>query len=84
MRVVADTVPNETEIYDNTLTDGMVYVGVPGDVDSNHVVNMLDLYNVALHFGASFGNPNYAANCDIDDNGIINMLDLYISATHYG
>jgi len=84
MRVVADTVPGEIEIYDNTLTDGMVYVGVPGDVDSNHVVNMLDLYNVALHFGASFGNPNYAANCDIDDNGIINMLDLYISATHYG
>jgi len=82
---IATPVPGETDVADNTFVDGNIYVGTPGDVDGNHIVNMLDLYNVALSFGktAPYATPQIA-NCDIDGNGIVNMLDLYIAATHFG
>jgi hypothetical protein len=68
--------------YDHLMN--WVLVTVPGDVDGNRIVNMIDLYNIAIHFGTSNGQPGYVANYDIEDNSIINMLDLYIAATHFG
>jgi PKD repeat protein len=58
---------------------------IPGDVNADGIVNMLDLYKIALNYGktAPYDTPEIA-NCDIDSNGIINMLDLYIAAIHYG
>jgi len=81
----ASPVVDETDIEDNTFTDGDVKVGTPGNVDGNSIVNMLDLYMVSLNYGKTtpYATPEIA-NCDIDWNGIINMLDLYIAATHYG
>lgn len=80
----AEPVPGETNTLDNNQTDGNVYVGVPGDVDGNHKVNMLDLYYIALHFGARIGQPDYVSNYDVDGDGIINMIDLYIAALSFG
>jgi hypothetical protein len=80
----AEPVTGETYTLDNNVTAGVVYVGVPGDVDGNHIVNMLDLYKIALRFGAARYQPYYVPEYDIEDNGIINMLDLYIAATHFG
>jgi len=84
IKAYAEPVQGEAETEDNTLVDGLVYVGVPGDVDASGLVNMLDLYNIALHYGTTIGNPNYIANYDINCDGIINMLDLYIAAIHFG
>jgi len=83
--VTADAVTGETETADNNSTDTFIYVAIPGDVDGSSKVNMLDLYNIALHYGrhAPYGSP-HIANCDIDDNDVINMIDLYIAAIHYG
>jgi len=81
--VCAQAVPNETDIQDNNLT-AHIHIGVPGDVDGNNIVNMTDLYSIALHFGGTRGASNYVANFDIEDNGIFNMLDLYAAALHYG
>ena len=77
-------VPGETDIDDNTLVDGWIYIGIPGDVDVNGLVNMLDLYNIALHYGSTTADPEYVPNYDINSDDIINMLDLYIAAIHYG
>jgi hypothetical protein len=81
----AEPVLGEVYTVDNNMTDGTVQIGIPGDVDGNHRVNMLDLYNIALNFGKSapYASPQIA-NCDIDDNGMINMLDLYVAALHFG
>jgi len=73
----------EMDLTDNCFVCG-VYVGIPGDVDGNGIVNMFDLYYVASHFGASIGQPEYIANYDVDSNSIINMLDLWITARHFG
>lgn len=81
----ADAVLGEADVLNNNMTDGTVQVGIPGDVDGNHRVNMLDLYYIALNFGknAPYESPEIA-NCDIDNNGSINMLDLYIAAVKFG
>jgi len=82
---VIEQVPGETDTSDNLLVDGTIYVGTPGNVDGNSIVNMLDLYYVSLNFGRNAPYASYAiANCDIDNNGIVNMLDLYIAAIHFG
>jgi hypothetical protein len=73
----------ETDTSDNSFVCA-VAIGVIGDVDNNGVVNMLDIYNIALRFGAIVGQAHYISNYDIDDNGIVNMLDLYVAAVHFG
>jgi hypothetical protein len=80
----ATPVPGETYTANNNYTDGVVCVGVPGDVDGNGLVNMIDLYKIALCFGSCPGTPSYDPNCDVDGNGLINMMDLYIAALYYG
>ncbi|MEM4703555.1 MAG: M14 family zinc carboxypeptidase [Candidatus Bathyarchaeia archaeon] len=84
LKAVADTVFAEKDTGDNSFDDGTVHVGAVGDVDGNKIVNMLDLYKIAVKYGAVIGQPLYVPNYDIDDNGIINMLDIYIAATHFG
>jgi hypothetical protein len=84
LKAVADTVPNETDITDNVFIDGMISVLVPGDVNGDGIVSMIDLYLQALHFGAQKDTANYVVNYDINDDGIINMIDLWTAATHYG
>jgi thermitase len=80
----ATPVDSETFTEDNTFVNGEVYVAVPGDVDGNRIVNMLDLYKIALIFGAIEGDSKYVAVYDVDGNGRINMLDLYIAALNFG
>jgi hypothetical protein len=78
-------VSGETDTADNYLSDGVIYVSVPGDIDENHWVSMLDLYYIALNFGktAPYTTPQIAS-CDIDSNGWINMLDLCVAAVRFG
>ncbi|MEM4703855.1 MAG: hypothetical protein QXJ02_02150 [Candidatus Bathyarchaeia archaeon] len=80
----AHPVSGETDLSDNNCTGTSIRVVVPGNVDSNGIVNMLDLYRVALVFGKTIGMPGYDPNADIDDNHMINMLDLYITALNFG
>jgi len=56
----------------------------PWDVDGNGLVNMIDLYLVALHYGETPEDPNWDYHMDVDRNNIINMIDLYIVAIHFG
>jgi parallel beta-helix repeat protein len=85
--ISAYTTPVDGETYtvDNTFVDGIVRVAaMQGDVNGDGKVNMIDLYTIALHYGANAGEPNYLESCDIDSNGKINMLDLYIAALNFG
>lgn len=85
LAAVANLVAGETNTTNNTFIDSWVYVGIAGDVDGNHKVDMSDLYLVALNFGrrAPYETPQ-RANCDINNDGVIGMFDLYIVAVHYG
>lgn len=56
----------------------------PWDVDGNGLVNMIDLYIVALHYGETPEDPNWDPRADVDGNNLVNMIDLYIVAIHFG
>lgn len=81
----ADNVTGETDLADNTMAStSMVYVGIPGDVNGDHEVNMRDIAPICRFFGSVLGGPRYAATYDITNNGIIDMKDISIAARNYG
>jgi hypothetical protein len=78
---VSDTVPYETDTSDNILSNGVVMVTIPGDVDVDGDVDSNDLYILATTFGTSPpGDPSY----DINQDGVIDVRDLYILGRNYG
>ena len=81
----ATTVSGETDITDNSYTDGTVRVNMAGDVAPEYgSVDIVDLVYVAIHFGAEKGQLEYEPNADINDDGIINIVDIVIVAIHFG
>jgi hypothetical protein len=76
-------VPGETDTADNNMTGGSVLVTIPGDVDGNGNVNVLDAIDLSNSFGKSTGQTGFNANADFDDNGIVNILDAITLANHY-
>ena len=84
----AAPVRGETDTTDNTLTDGWVYVSVPGDITGptpgvpDGIVNMRDIGYICNHFGTTPTSPNWNPNCDVTGptkgvpDGIVNMRDI--------
>lgn len=81
---VTDTVPGETFTFDNTLFKGWVLVTLPGDVDSNRIVDIFDIVLMASVYGMEKQNVQYDPNCDIDDDSDIDIFDIVAAAVHYG
>jgi len=74
----------ETDILDNNMTDGIVYVGIPGDVNADGKVNVKDIFAVAKAFGSELGQPRYDPNLDINNDGKINVKDIFTTARNFG
>jgi len=84
IKAVADTVPGETDTIDNTYIDGVVKVVIPGDVDGDGRVNILDAIKLAGAFGSKQGDGNWNPNADINGDGRVNILDAIMLAGHFG
>jgi len=92
IKAVADTVPSETDTTDNTLINGWVFVSIPGDVNADQTVNILDCIMLANHFGHTNGNGHTPStkewmaclNSDINCDLKVNILDCIILAGHFG
>jgi peptide/nickel transport system substrate-binding protein len=54
------------------------------DVNLDGIVDIADIYIVALAYGATPEQPKYTPNVDINYDGIIDIADIYIAALHYG
>jgi peptide/nickel transport system substrate-binding protein len=76
-------VENETGASDNLLAGVSVFVTIPGDVDGNGWVNVLDAIDLSNSFGKSIGQAGFNPNADFDDNGVLNILDAITLANHY-
>jgi hypothetical protein len=83
IKAYATPVPGETDISHNTLVDGIITVTIPGDVDGNHVVNIIDVVKITSIYASKQGNPLFNANSDIDNDGQITILDVVICTSHY-
>jgi parallel beta-helix repeat protein len=74
----------ETDTEDNTYVDGTVKVKLPGDVNGDGIVDILDLTLVSLAYGKLEGEPGYDPEADVNKDGIVDMRDLSTVAMNLG
>jgi len=77
-------VPSEIDVADNSLDNMYVFVTLPGDLNGDKKVNILDAITLANSFNAGPGNPNWNPNADINGDDRVNILDAIILAGHFG
>jgi len=70
------------QLYDGTLFEGsdIIVVRMPGDVNSDGKVHIVDVALVAVRYGQSNPDPYY----DINEDGKIDILDIATAAINYG
>ena len=80
---VTDTVPNPISV---DLQDGSITVQdcIPGDLDCNCVVDIVDVMLVASRWNTHVGDPDYDPAYDMDNDGDIDIVDVMIVASHWG
>jgi outer membrane protein assembly factor BamB len=83
IRAYAWLVPDETNSAENSLTSGIFYVGIPGDLNGDGVVNILDTITLGKAFDATPISSNRNPNADINGDNVVNILDAIILANHF-
>ena len=53
-------------------------MAIPGDVNGDGVVDVVDLLYLVDAFGSATGDANYNADCDFNDDGFVDVVDLLI------
>jgi hypothetical protein len=77
-------VPGETNTSNNKYVFGIVKVTIPGDVNGDFRVTLLDVVMITSIYGTKLGNPKFNPNCDILGIGQITILDVIACTSHYG
>ena len=77
-------VPGETDIEDNTLVDGAIHVGIPGDLNADGTVDIFDAVILSSTAGSELGASNWNPNADINSDNTVNIFDAVILASHAG
>jgi hypothetical protein len=78
-------VRGQTDTANNTLKAAVqIEITIPGDVDGNHVVNILDVVMITSIYGVKQGDPKFNPNCDIENIGQITILDVVACTSNYG
>ncbi len=86
----AETVPDETDIADNSKTDGTITVKIPGDTDGDGDVDIEDLSWIARAWGTTPAWPQgtdwyeWNLDCDINSDLKVDVYDLSIAANNFG
>jgi len=84
LKAEAQPVPYESDLTDNTLSDGTVTINITGDVNGDGVVDIYDLAIVGLAFSSKPGDPNWNPMADLNQDGQIDIFDLVILALNFG
>ena len=84
LRVYAWPVQGEADENDNTFINGLVKVGVPGDVNNDRKVDMTDIGMILRAYGTTPMSPNWNPNYDLNDDGKVDMTDVGIALRNYG
>ncbi len=87
-----DVLDENRNFVDVSISDGYVKIidYIPGDVDGNGVINMLDVLTLCQYYvdGCQYNQHGYAVDInalsgDVDSNGKINMLDVLSVCQYY-
>ncbi len=82
---VADTVPSETYLADNEVTDGWIGITILGDLTPEFgVIDIFDITVVAIAFNSQPADPNWNAHADINNDGLVDIFDIVVVALHFG
>jgi len=85
VKAQADSLPNEYNTTDNTLSHkGIVHVKILGDVNSDDQVDVQDLTDIGKAFGSISTSTNWNPECDFNRDNIINVSDLATLGKNYG
>jgi len=79
---VTATVAIAEVLVNDTLQFKLLHL-IPGDVNRDYVVDILDLTLVAVAFSSTPGQPNWNPQADIDNNGTVDIFDLVTVAVHF-
>ena len=77
-------VPYETNLEDNTFTDGIISITLIGDVNGDGIINIYDVIQAGNAFGTYLGEPEYDERADINHDGTIDIYDLILIGLHFG
>lgn len=67
----------------STLVDGLVFVGIPGDLNHDGVVNVLDAIILSNAYLSTPSSSNWNPNADINNDDAVNILDAIVLANHF-
>jgi parallel beta-helix repeat protein len=79
----ASPVEGETATEDNTLFGGWVFATIPGDINGDQKVNVLDAILIANSFNSKPCNTNWNPNADTNCDDKVNILDCIVLANHF-
>lgn len=81
----ASPVPYELDLADNSFTDGIVTITIPGDFNFDRTVDILDSAAVSGHWypGPPVGPLGYDVDIDVNQDGEIDILDAAIVSAHW-
>jgi hypothetical protein len=80
----ATPVLGEMNTTNNHLDGGWVFITIPGDINGDSKVNLIDTFSIALAFGNSPGGPRWNPDYDLNDDGKINLIDCFTTALSFG
>jgi len=84
IKAEASIVPGETDIEDNTFTNGKVKVRILGDINDDGKVDMIDIYISITAFGSRPSRPRWNPNADLNNDDLIDMRDIYLAIANFG
>ena len=76
-------VPGETNTADNNLTGGTLCVSIPGDLNGDGVVNILDAILFSNAFLSTPSSPNWNPDADLNGDDVVNVLDAIIFSGYF-
>ena len=77
----ASLVLGETDLADNSLTNGTVMLTIPGDINGDQVVDIADSAKISVHYYYPpyiIGPLGYHPNADINSDGNVDVSDAAI------
>ncbi|HVO36788.1 MAG TPA: CARDB domain-containing protein [Candidatus Acidoferrum sp.] len=74
----------ETDISDNSCTDGIVTVTISGDINGDAGVGPADFALLSAAYGSTPGKPKWNPNADIDSSDRVGPADFALLSAHYG
>jgi len=80
----AGPVSGETDLSDNTAIGGRFVIAIPGDLNADGIVNILDAITLGDSFLATTSSLNWNPNADINGDSAVNILDAIVLGNYFG